>query len=68
MPKERPSTRKEWREEQSCHYLQVRAKKPHVHTRSMDAALAEASSRDEAAEGVRKRCRPVLSRYVVDSN
>ena len=68
MPKERTSTRKERREEQSRHYLQGRAKKPHVHTRSMDAALAEASSRDEAVEGVCKRCRPVLSRYVIDFN
>ena len=68
MPKERPSTRKERREEQSRHYLQGRAKKPHVHTRSMDAEFAEASSRDEAAEGICKRCRPVLSRYVVDFN
>ena len=55
-------------EEQSQHYLQGRAKKPHVHTGAMHMALEESSSRGELAEGVCKRCTPVLCKCVIDFN
>ena len=59
--------RKERREEQSRHYLQGRARKPHVHTPAMDAELVESeSSQGEPDEGVCKQCRPILTRYVTD--
>ena len=64
------STRKGWQEEQSCSYLQERAKKLHVHTPAIDVALEDSSHGEpvDLYEGIFKWCRSVLRMYVSELN
>ena len=66
MPKTKPTTRKERRSKRKEHYLKGVARRPHVHTRTLERSFEEESeaSNSSASNSVAcPQCYPVLSRY-----
>lgn len=62
----RLTTRKQRRERQRRNYLEGRARQPYAHTPAMNVALEENGHESSTNEGVCRRCRPILTRYIDD--